>query len=224
MSFRERLRKLLSRSQPQPSRRSPHILVVVEGRFDIEFLKRISTILSADTAGIPNLAEMERRHELMFFPFGGDPWLWADRLDPLGLPEFHLYDREAPPETEIRQRAAKKVNLRPGCRAVLTTKRSLDNYLHPQAIAEACGIDIEFGDHEHVADLIAEQLYDRRDQIPWCELPRRTQVRRRNRVKKWLHTKAVDRMTSERLTERDPHGEVISWLMAITRLRRLGSL
>ena len=115
------------------------------------------------------------------------------------------------------------VNLRPGCRAVLTTKRSLDNYLHPQAIAEACGIDIEFGDHEHVADLIAEQLYDRRDQIPWCELPRRTQVRRRNRVKKWLHTKAVDRMTSERLTERDPHGEVISWLMAITHMRRLGS-
>lgn len=224
MSFTERLRALFSRSQLQFPFRKSLVLVVVEGPFDIEFLRRISTILASDRSDVPNLAAMERCRELMFFPFGGDPWLWADRLSPLGLPEFHLYDREAPPETEIRQRAANAVNLRAGCRAVLTSKRSLENYLHPQAIAEACGIEVEFGDHDQVADLIAEQLYDRQDQIPWCELPRRTQTRRRNRAKKWLHTKAVDRMTSERLSKRDPHDEVISWLMAITRMRRLGSV
>ena len=218
MTFRERLRTLLGRSQPKSPIRQPLVLVVVEGPFDIEFLKRISTILAAGPADVPNLVEMERRRELMFFPFGGDPWLWADRLAPLGLPEFHLYDREAPPETELRERAANAVNLRPACQAVLTSKRSLDNYLHPQAIAEVCGVDVEFGDNEHVANLIAEQLYKTQDHVPWCQLPRRTQVRRRNRVKKRLHTKAVDRMTIDRLAERDPQGEVVSWLKSIVRL------
>ena len=42
--------------------------------------------------------------------------------------------------------------------------------------------------------------------------------RRRNRVKKWLHTKAVDRMTVQRLSERDPLGEVVSWLRMISRM------
>jgi hypothetical protein len=218
MSFTERLRSLFSRSQPKSLVRQPLVLVVVEGRFDIEFLKRISKILAAGKPDVPDLAALERRRELMFFPFGGDPWLWADRLAPLGLPEFHLYDREAPPETELRERAANTVNLRPGCRAVLTSKRSLENYLHPQSIAEACGIEVEFGDHDHVGDLVAEESYRTQDQVPWCQLPRRTQVRRRNRVKKWLHTKAVEHMTAERLAERDPQGEVVSWLKSIVRL------
>lgn len=218
MSFTERLRALFSRSQPNPIIRKTLVLVVVEGPFDIEFLKRISAIVAAVRVDVPDLAAMERRRELMFLPFGGDPWLWADRLAPLGLPEFHLYDREVPPETELRERAAKTVNLRPGCRAVLTNKRSLENYLHPQAIAEACGIEVEFGDHDHVADLIAEESYRTQDDIPWSQHPRRTQVRRRNRVKKWLHTKAVDYMTEERLAECDPKGEVVSWLTSIARL------
>jgi hypothetical protein len=218
MSFTERLRALFSRSQPNPIIRKPLVLVVVEGPFDIEFLKRISAILAAGRTDVPDLAAMERRRELMFFPFGGDPWLWTDRLAPLGLPEFHLYDREVPPETELRQRAAKTVNLRPGCLAVLTTKRSLENYLHPQAIAEACGIEVEFGDRDHVADLIAEESYRTQDEVPWSQLPRRTQVRRRNRVKKRLHTKAVDHMTDKRLAERDPQGEVVSWIKSVARL------
>jgi hypothetical protein len=221
MSFTKRLRAMFSRSQSKPIILKPLVLVVVEGPFDIEFLKRISVILAAGRADVPDLAAMERSRELMFFPFGGDPWLWADRLAPLGLPEFHLYDREAPPETDLRERAANTVNLRPGCRAVLTNKRSLENYLHPRAIAEACGIEVEFGDHDHVADLVAEESYRTQDDVPWRQLPRRAQVRRRNRVKMWFHTNAVDRMTDERLAERDPQGEVVSWLKSIVCLANL---
>jgi hypothetical protein len=40
-------------------------------------------------------------------------------------------------------------------------------------------------------------------------------------VKKTLHTKAVDRMTWDRLAERDPQGELVSWLQAIVHLMGL---
>ena len=169
---------------------------------------------------IPDLATLERQGRLVFVPFGGgDIWLWTTRLAGLGLSEFHLYDREGPPETEMRQKAADVVNLRPNCRAVITNKRSLENYVHPAAIREACGIELEFSDDDPVADLLAQRLYQRDEPlVPWAELPRRAKTRRRNRVKKWLHTKALDHMTCERLAQRDPQGEVRSWLETIARL------
>ena len=94
--------------------------------------------------------------------------------------------------------------------------------MHPRAVAEVFGIEVDFRDHDHVADLIAERLYELQDQAPWSQLPRRAQVRRRNRVKKRLHTKAVERMTVELLAERDPSGEVISWLETIVHLANHG--
>ena len=90
---------------------------------------------------------------------------------------------------------------------------------HPDAIREVCGIDLDFSDDDPGADLLAQRLYQRDEPlVPWAELPRRVKTRRRNRVKKWLHTEALDRMTPERLAERDPEGEVRSWLEHIARL------
>jgi hypothetical protein len=146
----------------------------------------------------------------------------VDRLAGLAPAEVHLYDREMPPETESRRRAARRVNGRPHCRAAITRKRSLENYLHAAAILEAGGVTVSFGDHDDVADLVAEQCHARlAGQKPWRRLPHRTRRRQCNRVKRWLNTRAVERMTVERLTERDPHGEVGSWLMTIARLAGL---
>ena len=217
MFFRTQWRRWLLRHSPADlSLTRARILVVVEGPHDIEFLCRISTILSLQASAVPNLAQMERRQQLVFIPFGGgDLSLWTIRLEALRLPEFHLYDRESGPETEVRQQLARTVNLRPGCQAVVTSKRSLENYLHPEAIREACGVELSFGDDDHVADLIAARLVERQGGPPLADSSRRAQVRRRNRVKKWLHTKAMDRMTPQRLAERDPQGEVASWLAMI---------
>jgi hypothetical protein len=192
---------------------------VVEGPHDIEFLRRISAMLHRHQRSLPDLQSMEHQGELIFVPFGGgDPWLWTHRLSALALPEFHLLDREMPPETQLRQQAAEVVNLRPRCRAVLTQKRSLENYLHPQAVFEVSGIELDFSDDDPVAALIAERLYNAEGQVAWADLPRQARARRLNRAKKWLHTKAVDRMTPDRLAERDPQGEVRAWLETVTRL------
>jgi hypothetical protein len=220
MSLCARLRAWLAR-RPPPSAasRGPKAIVVVEGAYDIAFLKRISAMLHHHDPELPDLAAMESRGELIFLPFGGgDLWLWATRLARLGCAEFHVYDRESSPETELRQQVADVVNLRPRCRAVLTKKRAMENYLHPSAIREASGLELSFTDDDSVADLAAAKRYTQQcGQPPWDELEPRVRKRRRNRAKKWLHTKAVDRMTPNLLAESDPNGEVISWLQAIAR-------
>lgn len=196
------------------------VLVVVEGANDIEFLRRISMLLHSHDESLPHLVEMEQRGELVFIPFGGgNVQAWTHRLAPLGKPEFHLYDHELPPESDLRREAAETVNRRPRCRAVLTRKRSLENYLHATAIKAASEVDVAFDDFDPAAEFAAKNLYQRGlDETPWELLPPRARRRMANRAKRWLNTKAADRMTVDLLRDRDPNGEVISWLKAIGRL------
>jgi hypothetical protein len=107
----------------------PRILVVVEGPNDIEFVRRISAILHREDPKLPDLAVWEGRLDLVFVPSGGGDVSLAFRFAGLKLPEFHLLDRDVSPATESRQCVAAMVNSRPGCRAVVTSKRSLENYL-----------------------------------------------------------------------------------------------
>jgi hypothetical protein len=55
------------RSFSSPSS-TPRLIVVVEGRHDIEFLRRISSILYAPQPSLPDLTTVERRDELLFVP------------------------------------------------------------------------------------------------------------------------------------------------------------
>lgn len=199
---------------------SVHVLVVVEGAYDIEFLRRISRKLHDRDKILPDLATMERRGELVFIPFGGgEVASWTRRLQPLGKPEFFLFDHELPPETDIRRAAADLINRRPGCCAMLTRKRSLENYLHPQAILEAGGFELGFDDFEPVAEMFAKRRYQQEPgNIAWELLPPRARKRIAQRSKRWLNTQVADRMTPELLQARDPQGEVVSWLQVIQGL------
>ncbi|HEV7226422.1 MAG TPA: ATP-dependent endonuclease [Pirellulales bacterium] len=215
------LRASVSR-RPPPAACRDKLLVVVEGKHDVEFLRRVSRILHADDAHLPDLSELEQRGRLVFVPFGGGDILgWTDRLAGLGQREFHLYDREAPPETAIRQRAAAIVNARPDCRAFVTRKRSLENYLSPRAIYETRGVEIRFSDDDHIADLAARYGWSLLGREPaWESLPARARKRLRERAKRWLNTAAVERMTVERIDQCDPQGEIRVWLRTMARLVR----
>ncbi|MEQ8788672.1 MAG: ATP-dependent endonuclease [Pirellulaceae bacterium] len=180
----------------------------------------MSRVLHSYDAGIPPLAELEEKGRLIFLPLGGGGVAaWADRLAPLGLREFHLLDREVPPETDVRRRIVQRVNQRDGCRAFLTRKRSIENYLHPHALLRAGGQVVDFGDFDPVPDLVAKASFQQEQPaIPWETLSRRAHKRLINRVKRWLNTKVVEQMTFELLAERDPNGEVVSWLKTIAGL------
>lgn len=211
-----------------PARQSPAgamanglpLFLVVEGPHDMEFFKRISAILHRHDPALPDLGCMEADGALVFVPFGGgDVRPWAFRLAATGAAEVHIYDRETPPETEIRQQVARIVNLRPGCRAFVMKCRALEHYLDPQAIFEACGTWVEFSDQEDVAEVLARSRYRQHDKpITWEQIPARARKRRRDKIKRRLNTQAVERMTADRLARSDPDGEIRCWLATIARL------
>ena len=201
--------------------RAAPVIWVLEGIHDIHFIKIASDILRTADASLPNLAEMERRGDLVFLPVGGGVLApWADRLAPLGA-QFHLYDREVSPETEIRRQIVREINTRPNCRAVLTSKRSLENYLHPSAVSTACGIDVCFGDFDSVPELLVKERFQRTyPGVAWENLPRRSRRRLADRAKRILNIRAAEAMTPELFAERDPAGEIAGWLKTVAELAR----
>ncbi|MBP62009.1 MAG: ATP-dependent endonuclease [Planctomycetaceae bacterium] len=198
------------------------LLLVVEGVNDIEFLRRISRMLHRRDASLPDLEELERNGQMIFLPFGGgNVAAWATRLEPLGCRELHIYDREVGAETRYRIATAKQVDARSNCRAFVMAKRSLENYLHPQALQLAGGIDLPFGDHDSVAELVARERFTGEEPfVDWDALSRRAKKRLGNLAKRWLNRQVVEAMTPKLLSERDPDGEVIRWMQIVAAMTR----
>ncbi len=211
-------RSLASFRRPLRSLPSAPVLAIVEGPNDIEFLRRIGTILHRDDPSLPDLAAMERELALVFVPTGGVDLSSAFRFAGLGLSEFHLLDRDIPPATQARQQVAAMVNSRPRCCAVVTSKRSLENYLHSAAVFEASGFEVAVTDDANVPELVARRVNEGHESgVGWDDLPARARKRLCYRAKKWLNTRAVEQMTAARLAERDG-GEVRGWLETIAAL------
>jgi len=203
-----------------PPARTARLLVIVEGRHDIEFLYRINTILHDDDRSIPDLCALQQCGQLLFIPAGGGDFRpWLSQLSTLGCAEFHLYDREVPPVSVQRESWAETINARSGCRAYLTRFRALENYLHPAAIRDARGLSICFGDFDDVASVAAQASYLAGDpDTCWDHLTARGRRRLRDRAKLWLNTVAVECMTIDRLADRDPQEDVRAWFRTIENL------
>ena len=196
------------------------MILVVEGRHDIEFLRRLSSILHVARPAVPDLAAYERRGELLFVPAGGGDFRpWLTRLSALGRSEFYLFDRETPPVSQQRELWAAALNARPGCRAFVTRRRSLENYLHFDAIREGLGMTVTFSSDDDVAETIARKSFRPSAELPtWEHLSRRAKRRQRERIKQRLNTAAVERMTLARLVACDPAGEILGWFAVLSEL------
>jgi len=191
--------------------------VAVEGSNDINFLCGISSVLHADDAEIVDLAQLERDGTLVFIPLGGGNLkIWANRLSGLNRPEFHLYDRDEGEQTKQHQVAAAEVNKRTNCKAVLTSKREIENYLHPDAIAESLGVKVAFNDNDDVPTKVAEALHKLNGGTgDWATLKSEKQKSKSDRAKQRLNTEAVSKMSPARIAAVDPSGELRSWLLVV---------
>jgi hypothetical protein len=196
------------------------LLLLLEGANDADFLLRISRLLNQAQASPVNLADLANQGQVVIVPFGGGISAgWWNRFAPLGCPEFHLLDREQEPQTSQRKQLVERVKSRPGCDARITSKRSLENYLHPAAIFRAGGGEVRFGDDDCVAQLlVCGRLEATHPGVSWESLSPRTRQRLKYRGKRWLNTKAVEHMTAELLAQRDPAGEVLEWLSTIAAI------
>ncbi|ALA58308.1 ATP-binding protein [Nitrospira moscoviensis] len=204
------------------------LFVGVEGRHDITFLKHLSKILRSAGVNVLDLEGMELSGELIFFPLGGSSLaLWTSRLEPLARPEFHLFDRDTQPPAAARYQAeASAVNLRDRCKALITAKKEMENYLHFEAINEAysqfgiaLGLTSNFGDFDDVPASVAQKVHALNgSQKLWAQLDDNTRKRKISQAKVHLNDLAASLMTKSRLDQIDSDGDVMGWFSEMKRL------
>jgi len=196
------------------------VFVGVEGPNDIEFLKRISAILSAVESDIPNLTLAEQNGLLVFIPMGGSTLeIWTNRLQGLAIPEVHIMDRDNPPPQQPKYHvAAAAVNARaPHAQAFTTNFKEMENYLHCDAISAEFGIVMpQIQPFDDVPEIVAELLHTAAaTPTPWASLDGENRSRKCSKAKRRLNRAAVDLMTAQLLTATDTNDEVRTWLRAI---------
>ncbi len=174
------------------------VLLCVEGVTDVTDFQHLSRALHADDPAIPDLTDEPR---VAFVVLGGGNlvhWVNGHYLRELGRPEVHIYDGDV----ATYAKSIAEVNQRnDGSWGALTRKRQIENYLHPDAIRAGLRLDVQ------VTDV--------------CDVPEIVRLAKgwsRNTAKQHLSQWAFPEMTAARLRERDPDGEVESWL------RRIGEM
>ena len=198
------------------------LFIGLEGINDINFLKGMAQVLKNHGEDVPDLEQLETDGEIIFIPCGGTNLaLWACRLANLNRPEFHLFDRDVPPsEISKNQNIVNEINARDNCSAMLTKKKEMENYLHPNAIsAVRQDLTVSFGDFDDVPETVAQAIHGLSEsETAWDELSDKKKGKKKSRVKQWLNIDAVRAMTPELLYERDPDGDVRGWFSQISQL------
>ena len=200
------------------------LFIGVEGINDIDFFKAISGVLLASGEDVLDLVALEKAGEIIFIPLGGSSLsLWTHRLAGLNRPEFHLFDRdEAPPERSRHQDAVDAINSREKTVALLTGKREMENYIHPDAINNALGVKVEFSDFDDVPEIVARKLHIANGgQGEWEEIDPDRRRKKVSRAKRRLNNEAVKAMTVGQLNEIDPENDVRNWFSEMRRLYEL---
>ena len=197
------------------------VFIGVEGVNDIDFLKNISQVLLQAGEDVIDLTKLEAEGEIIFVPLGGSSLtLWTHRLAGLNRPEFHLFDRDQPPTTKSsHQDAVDAINARANAIAMLTKKREMENYIHPQAIENSIDVNLAYGDFDDVPELVAQHLHVANGGAgKWHDLDADKKKKKESRAKRRLNNEAVSAMTVAMLDEIDTNGNVRSWLREISRL------
>ncbi len=185
------------------------LFLFVEGRNDFNFLRGIAKLFSLD------LSEAESKGELIFVPMGGSNLqLWVNRLAGLNKEEIYIYDRD---NVSYRESEPNKFQ---------TSKREMENYIHPDAIVEAYqeeNINIQIRENEIQDDadipmLVAEKVYEVGDgHNEWSALDEQKREKKEDQAKKRLNTSAVQKMTEERLRAVGGWEEIETWMNAIKK-------
>ncbi|MES5953636.1 ATP-binding protein [Bacillus fungorum] len=188
-----------------PISRGVKVAVFVEGPNDLSVLKILSSIIAREN---PRIVDLSTSDDVVIIPCGGDTlrgWVENQYLKQLNVPEIHIYDRDIVEEGKEPkyEKWCKKVRERnDGSVAYLTTKREIENYIHPDAIKEFYGLpELVFGPHDDVPNLVASL----------------TQYGESN-VKKKLNNHVARRLTYEQIKEMDTENDIEGkWLLFISQ-------
>lgn len=190
---------------PSPIKKGVKVALFVEGPNDLSILKILSSIIARKN---PEIVDLTTSSEVVTIPCGGDTlrgWVENQYLKHLNVPEIHIYDRDIVTEGKEPkyEKWCKKVRERQdGSVAYLTGKREIENYIHPDTIADFYGLEeLHFGPDDDVPNLVASL----------------TKYGESN-VKKKLNNHVAMRLTYEQIKEMDQDNEIEGkWFSFISR-------
>lgn len=175
------------------------VLICVEGKNDVRFLKNVSHTLHSTDASILDLNDDPR---FVFIPMNG-----SNLRDIVNLhvfknfrkPEFHLYDQDDSSTYAIQM---SEVNARSdGSIALQTGKRYMESYIHSEAISRVKGVNVVVNDSDdYVLDL--------------CSCLRI----KKPEAKAILANEIAPEMTVSEIDERDERGEIRGWLEKLAEM------
>jgi len=198
------------------------VLVFVEGENDINALINYSKILHEDDNNIINL---ENNEQVAFIPTGGSQlkyYIEKKYLDGLLQAQVHIYDSDKPEYiqsvSDLNGRGeADKIGYN-------TVKLEFENYLHHEAINE-CYRDFDIslsissvGDREDIPEITARAVYFATGGTDWDNIDvdpvknQEKQKKKESKAKRQLNTKAIEKMTVQRLKDRTGYDEIKGWL------------
>ncbi|WP_167302007.1 ATP-binding protein [Sphingobium vermicomposti] len=194
------------------------VAIFVEGPHDVTFLTNVARVYRSAHADLVDLED----HRIAFVPTGGSTLKqWVDRryLAHAGMVEVHIYDRDDQVNPKYAD-AVQKVNARGGADiAFLTSKREMENYLHPDCIVAEYqpdyNIEVTFTDWCDVPAIVAETVHTASGATNWAGLSVEKQGKKSSRAKSRLNNGASARMSIAHLGQTDPGGEILGWLQAV---------
>lgn len=193
------------------------VLICVEGPYDRSFLQ---ASCAAYKAAGEDYVCLKSDPSVAFILLGGSTlmeWTTHNLLHNTRIPEFHIYDGDIAKYAD----AVQTVRNRQGRHtARQTSKRELENYLHPAAIQRTLATPagnlgaVSFGPQDDVESVVAAAMPDPNGQ-PRKKLERRA-------LKNWLNNDVANAMSAAEFDQQDPGGELRSWFADISRLARDG--
>lgn len=208
--------KVVSSLGVLPDKRAK-VAVYVEGPHDVTFLLHASRL---HRAADQTLIDLDNDHRVAFVPTGGGNlkhWVNKQYLENVGLAEVHIYDTDDQANPKYKAQVD-LINAR-GQRdiAFLTTKREMENYIHPDAISiEYPGVALVSGDWDDVPNLVAEQVHVvSGSPVAWGALTPEKISEKCSKAKRRLNDGAMSATTLAQLQQMDPQDEIGTWLRAI---------
>lgn len=196
---------------------SVRILLCVEGPNDVAFLKSVSKLLhDQDDATIVDLSSNE---SVAFLPLGGSTlkqWVEQRHLRSLNKQEVHIYDLDDADDPPYQEEVDKVNGWGNDSWATLTSKRTMENYLHPDAIQEVFGFAVAFGPMDDVPELVARRVHEASEATTlWDDVEEDKRKAKIRKAKRRLNHEVAGRMNIAMLQESDPNGDIKGWLAEI---------
>ena len=194
------------------------VLVYVEGSHDVNGLKGYSSILNLNDSRILDLSS----DQIAWVITGGSSlkhYLENRYLEGLGKPEVHIYDSDVRDYVHVVNKINGEGN--PIKKAFNTSKLELENYLHHEAINEAYAEQgnpttlVSIQDDDDVPLIVAENLYVTSGN-DWSILNTEKQKEKASGKKGFLNTKAIEKMSVDRIKDRAGYDELKLWIDTIS--------